>query len=59
MLDECQGLYVCMVGFFLIALQLDRYVFWDNDAILYALMYASVCVSIDTSVEHVFNEVKI
>ena len=44
---------------FFIALQLDRYVFWDNDAILYALMYASVCVSIDTSVEHVFNEVKI
>ena len=25
---------------------------------LYVQMYASVCVSIDTSVKHVFNEVK-
>ena len=57
MLDECQGLYMCVV-WLLIALQIDMYVFWDNDAMLYAQMYASVCVSIDTSVEHVFNEVK-
>ena len=57
MLDECQGLYMCVV-WFLIALQIDKYIFWDNNFMLYAQMYASVCVSIDTSVEHVFNEVK-
>ena len=57
MLDECQGLYMCVVCL-LIALYIDKYVFGDNDAMLYAQMLASVCVSIDTSVEHVFNEVK-
>ena len=50
---------MCMVCL-LIALQIDKYVFGDNDAMLYAQMLASVCVcvSIDTSVEQVFNEVK-
>ena len=69
MLDECQGLYVCLVGvfffnfflFFFIALQIDKYVFGDNDAMLDAQMLGSVCVCVsrDSSVEHVFNEVKI
>ena len=38
---------------------MDRYdIFWDDDAMLYAQMYASVCVSTDTNIENVFNEVK-
>ena len=52
------GFFMCVWVWLSFTLCIDRYVFWDNDAILYALMYASVCVSIDTSVEHVFNEVK-
>ena len=30
-----------------------------NDAMLYAQMYANVCESQNTSVEHAFNKVKI
>ena len=39
--------------------QMDNYVLYQmKDAMLYAQMYASVCVSIDASVEHAFNKVK-
>ena len=39
--------------------QMDKYVlFGMKDTMLYAQMYASVCVSKDASVEHAFNKVK-
>ena len=56
MLDECQGC-IC-VGLVSYALWMDMYVFWDDDAMLYAQMYASVYVSQNTSVEHDFIKVK-
>ena len=35
-----------MCGLVSYALWMDMYVFWVNDAMLYAKMYASVCVSL-------------
>ena len=39
---------------------MDRYdmLFWDERCMLYVQMYASVCMSQDISIEHVFNKVK-
>ena len=47
-----------MCGLVSYDLWMDIYVFWDDDVMLYAQMYASVCVSLDTSVEHDFIEFK-
>ena len=47
-----------MCGLVSYALCIDMYVFWDDSAMLYAQMYASVCVSQNTSIEHDFIEVK-
>ena len=35
-----------MCGLVSYALWMDIYVFWDDDVMLYAQMYASVCVSL-------------
>ena len=35
-----------MCGLVSYALWMDMYVFWDDNAMLYAYMYASVCVSL-------------
>ena len=35
-----------MCGLVSYALWMDMYVFWDDDAMLYAQMYASVCVCV-------------
>ena len=47
-----------MCGLASFALQMDMYVFWDVDTMLYAQMYTSVCVSQNTSIEHDFIEIK-
>ena len=39
-------------------LWMGMYVFWDDDAMLYAQKYASVCVSQNTSIEHDFIKVR-
>ena len=39
-------------------LWMGMYVFWDEDVMLYDQMYASVCVSQNTSIEHDFIKVK-
>ena len=48
-----------MCGLVSYVLWMDMYVFWDDDVILYAQMYASVYVSQNTNTEHAFNKVKI
>ena len=50
--------FMCIWVWLSFCLIVDMYVFSDNDVMFYAQIYVSVCERIDTSVEHVFNEVK-
>ena len=50
--------FMCIWVWLSFCLIVDMYVFSDNDVMFYASIYVSVCERIDTSVEHVFNEVK-